>query len=77
MKDIIKQAISEPNGKISFTRLMAGVFSLAYLIVFLYYAFKYNKIVDIPGNLALLIASLYGFNKFSNALLTGDKNAKV
>ena len=51
------------NGKVSFSRVTGAVMSGAYLLLALMTVWGGNDFPDVPQNLALLIAGLYGLNK--------------
>jgi len=56
----------EKNNKLSFTRVTSFILVLTYVISELYLLITEHKIVDIPGQLAALIAVLYGSNRLAN-----------
>ena len=56
------------NGKVSFSRVTGAVMSGAYLLLALFTVWGGNEFPDVPQNLALLIAGLYGLNKLPKVL---------
>jgi len=70
----INSLFSENNGKISFTRVIGTVLVLFYLVSATYILIKEHKISDIPTNLMILIAALYGLNKLSTMLNKNNAN---
>lgn len=58
--------LSEETGKLSFMRISAFLLILTYIFSAVYILIMERKFIDIPVQLAALIAILYGINKFSN-----------
>jgi len=56
----------EKNGKYSFSRIISTICIISYLLSFWYKLLIYNEIIDIPIQVAGLIAVLYGSNKITD-----------
>lgn len=69
MNDVLK----DHNNKWSFSRVTSAILILAYLIAMFYILFTEHKLVDIPVQLAGLIAVIYGVNRFSQKNINGGE----
>jgi len=75
---LLKEIFSEShNGimKLSSGRIFSAILLSFYICVAIFIAIEKKEIVDIPLQLAGLIASLYGINKISGAI-SNRKNEK-
>lgn len=61
----ILEIFKEENGKWSFGRVASAVIILHHLFMSSYVVYETHSIPDIPDNLYLLIAALYGVNKIA------------
>lgn len=64
----MKTAISEPDGKISSSRIIAIALTLFYVITSVITFISIHKLPDIPTNLMILIMGLYGINKVGSTV---------
>lgn len=64
----IAEIFKEESGKYSFGRIVGSFAFFSYLLFAGYSVYAKNDFPDIPGNLALLIGSLYGLNKLVNMI---------
>jgi len=64
----LKTAISEPDGKISSSRIIAIALTLFYVITSVITFISIHKLPDIPTNLMILIMGLYGINKVGSTV---------
>lgn len=61
----ITELFIDDNGKLSSSRILIYIIALSYLIFIGYVTFKTVTIIDLPLQVAGLIALIYGLNKFS------------
>jgi len=69
-KDILTEKTSAGFEKYSFTRFSALLLITFYIIVATYKLIKTGNLIDIPTNLSILIAGLYGVNKLSTSIMS-------
>ena len=69
-KDILTEKTSVGFEKYSFTRFSALLLITFYIIVATYKLIKTGNLIDIPTNLSILIAGLYGVNKLSTSIMS-------
>lgn len=62
----ITELFIDDSGKLSASRVLMFIICVAYLVYAGFLIFRTANMVDIPLNIAGLIALLYGANKFSN-----------
>lgn len=58
----------DSDGKLSFGRVTGTILSIYYIVLGITAFIETKQIIDIPPNLAMLIAALYGANKLSQAI---------
>jgi len=61
----IATIFKENNGKYSFSRVFSAICIISYTVAFWYQLIFYNVVIDIPIQLAGLVALLYGSNKIT------------
>ena len=65
---LLRTAISEPDGKISSSRIIAISLTLFYVITAAITFITTHRLPDIPTNLMILIMGLYGINKVGSTV---------
>lgn len=55
----------DDSGKLSSSRILIYIISLSYLVFIGYVTYKTVSVIDLPLQVAGLVALIYGLNKFS------------
>lgn len=80
MGKFLKDIFSDDTGKYSFTRVMSFIMLIWTIAIDTYISIKKGEFVDIPIQIAIIIASLYGINKgvsiFARANNQSKENSK-
>ena len=70
----MKEILLDDNGKLSFSRIISCILIFSYLIGMFYLLYKKQEFIDIPLQLAGLIATIYGLNKFGSKGINNSNN---